>query len=81
MSEGTEYKFVIPATAENIETRLGCMGMDADKRIFLDPPARARLNLFTRYGFILIVQDLDDNTLRLAIRLPRKDEPKLKLSA
>lgn len=79
MSDG-DYKFVIPATPENIEIRLGCMGLDVNKRIFMDPPTRARLNLFTRYGFLLIVQELDNNTLRIRIACPPKGEPKLKLS-
>lgn len=71
---------MIPATPENIEIRLGCMGLDVNTRIFMDPQTRARLNLFTRYGFILVVQELDHNQLRIRIAAPRKGEPKLKLS-
>lgn len=80
MSGGPAYKFVIPATPENIEVRLGCMGLDVNKRIFMDAPARARLNLFTRYGFLLIVQELEDDKLRIRIACPFKGGPKLKLS-
>lgn len=77
---GTDYKYVIPATPENIEVRLGSIGMDANRRVFLDLPTRARLNLFIRYGFILIVEDLDHNQQRTRIALSNKWDRKLKLS-
>ena len=77
---GIDYKYVIPATVENIEIRLGCMGLDVNQRIFMDPETRARLNLFLRYGFGLIVQELDHNQLRIRVFPPRKNDPVIKLS-
>lgn len=76
---GADYKYVIPATPENIEVRLGSFGLGVDRRIFMEPQGRARLNLFLRFGFVLIVEDRPD-VLRIRIAAPRKSDPKLKLS-
>lgn len=76
---GTDYKTVIPATLENLEIRLGSIGLDVNQRIFMAPEIRARLNLFLRYGFLLIVQDLEDSNIRVSVAL-NKPGPKLKLS-
>ena len=76
----SDYKFVIPATAENIEVRLGCLGLDPAQRMFLDPPARARLNLFLRFGFTLVTTDEPPFSVRIASRRPNPNDLSLKLT-
>jgi hypothetical protein len=76
---GTDYKYVVPATAENIEVRLGCLGLESTRRIFLDCEARVRLRLFLRYGFCLIVEDKPEGAMNIRIAAPRAQK-NLKLS-
>ena len=54
-----DYKFVIPATNENVEFRLECVGVPAFTRMIeLCVSERAALNLFLRYGFCLVVHNI-----------------------
>lgn len=54
-----DYKFVIPATNENVEFRLECVGVPASTRMLeLCVSERAALNLFLRYGYCLVVEHI-----------------------
>lgn len=56
---GDDYKFVIPATNENVEFRLECVGIPANTRMLeLVVYERAALNLFLRYGYCLVVEQI-----------------------
>lgn len=51
----SDYKYVIPATEENIEFRLEFVGIAAATRMLeLEMAERVALKLFLRYGFCLI---------------------------
>jgi hypothetical protein len=70
-----DYKFVIPATEENVEFRLECIGIPASTRMLeLYLYERAALNLFVRYGYCLVVEQIQPGIRSIrAIKSPPKN--------